>query len=141
MVTLLTVIGITTAVSMALDAQSQRAAAYRRRVAAALDRAGIKHGAAARDIGVSEKHFSDFLRGLRPMSAHRLADLPDEFHHEFDRLGVEARGGLVVMAPHLMRLVEGVDRLLMAHEPPADGSAFDRMLNPVNHVHPKAQVS
>lgn len=129
---LMTVIGFTT---LAAVVQSARATAYRQRIDTALRIAGIKHSDAARTMGISEKHFSDFLRGLRPLSAHRLADLPDEFQSAFDALNVAARGGVVLTDDRLVRLLDRVDRLVMAKcELPGPGSAFDRMVNPVKAV-------
>lgn len=130
MVMSMTVIGFTT-ITAAIE--TAKADAFRRRVALALDSAKpkVKHCAAAKAMGVSEKHLSDFLRGLRPMSAERFEALPQEFHDAYDTLKATERGWLLVAEPHLMRLLEGVDRLVMARcEIPGPGSPYDRMINP-----------
>lgn len=91
-----------------------RADALRRRVVLALDRAGISQKDAAITMKLTEQRLSEALNGKSPLSVFRLADLPDAFWDAFDALNVEERGGVVVVSPHLARLVRGVDQLVMA---------------------------
>jgi hypothetical protein len=129
MVMSMTVIGFTT-ITAAIQAAT--AEAFRQRAIRAIEIAYPKNdGAAAFAMGVSAKHFSDWKRGLRPMSAERFEALSKEFHDAYDTLKATERGWLLVAEPHLMRLLEGIDRLVMAKcEIPGPGSAYDQMINP-----------
>ncbi len=95
-------------------ALSVRGDALRRRVVAALDKAGISHKEAAIAMHLTEQRLSEALNGRSPLSVFRLADLPDAFWDAFDALGVEDRGGIVVLTPELAQLLRGVNQLVMA---------------------------
>lgn len=96
-----------------------RADALRHRVVRALDAAGISHKAAAITMRLTEQRLSDALNGRVPLSVFRLADLPDAFWDAFDALGVEERGGVVIVSTKLARLVRGVELLMVKAELPA----------------------
>lgn len=104
-----TVIGLLTVFTL-----TPRADALRRRVVRALDASGISHKDAAITMRLTEPRLSEALNGRSPLSVFRLADLPDAFWDAFDAIGVEERGGVVVVSTQLARLVRGVDQLVMA---------------------------
>ena len=91
-----------------------RAEALRLRVVKALAAAGISRKTAAITMRLTEQRLSEALNGKSPLSVFRLADLPDAFWDAFDALGVEERGGVLVVSTKLARLVRGVDQLVMA---------------------------
>lgn len=84
------------------------------RLSRALDIAGISRKEAAITMRITEQRLSEALYGKSPLSVFRLADLPDAFHEAYDALGVESRGGVVVMERRMALLVCGVERLVMA---------------------------
>lgn len=115
---LITVIAVT-----AVFMLTPRAEVLRARVVKSLAASGISRKSAAITMRLTEQRLSEALNGKSPLSVFRLADLPDAFWEAFDALGVEERGGVVVVSAKLARLVRGVDQLVMAR---ADLPAAER---------------
>jgi transcriptional regulator with XRE-family HTH domain len=87
--------------------QNARSEAVGRRVSRALVLADISEKEAADIMGLTRQRLNEALHGKSPLSIHRLAELPERFHEEYDRLGVESRGGVVV-SPRLLEMLQGV---------------------------------
>lgn len=67
----------------------------------AIHACGWKQEYAAARLGISPAQFSRQLAGVESLSLWRLAELPDEFHREYDRRRAALRGAVVLEAPDL----------------------------------------
>lgn len=52
-------------------------------------------------MGLDRSDLANQLAGRKPLNLFRLADLPDEFHAEYDKRRAALRGAVVMEAPEL----------------------------------------
>src|SRR5699024_2033045 len=72
-----------------------------------LDALGWKHAEMAARLDITPSEWSRQLNGGEPFNHWRLAELPDEFHAEYDKQHAALRGALVLEAD-LLAIVRGL---------------------------------
>ena len=75
-------------------------------IRATLGALGWKYADVAAQLGIDEKRFCRQLAGIEPLNHWRLADLPEDFHREYDRQRAAVRGALV-LEPDMLTLIRG----------------------------------
>lgn len=97
---------------MARHGHTDRSLAFASCVKDAFAALGWKHEYAAHLMRMSPAQLSRKLAAIEPLSVWDLADLPEDFHREYDKRRAGLRGAVVLEAPDLS-LIRGACALGM----------------------------
>ena len=86
---------------MARSGHSDRSLAFATCVRESFQALGWKHEYVAHLMRMAPAQLSRKLAAIEPLSVWDLADLPEDFHREYDKRRVGLRGAVVLEAPDL----------------------------------------